>query len=335
MYFPSKEVDMKSKAMFVLIWGLLYSAPASAQVAAGNPEYDTVATAIPGVIAAGAKIAFLDDGYQGTEGPIALPDGSVVFTETQRNRLMRVDQDGNGSRWLFNTTGANGLAFDSQGRLIAVQTIPGKTAVAVIYPAGKETVLSNNYDGKPYGRPNDLVVDKKGGVYFTDPGPNAEPGAPPAPLPPAVYYIPPGGKSMQVATDVTRPNGIQLSPDERTLYVNDSRGEYLIAYDIQPDGSLRNRRNFAKYVGVTRDGGQITSGADGLAVDNEGRVYTTSNAGIDVFSPQGMHLGTIPVSRRPQNLAFSGRDKKTLYIVGRGATFRVPMIAQGYLGRVK
>ena len=328
---------MKSKVMLVLIWGLLYSAAASAQVAEGNAKYDTVATAIPGVIEAGAKIRFLQERFQGTEGPIALPDGTIVFTETNANRLMRIDPDGNRSRWLFNTGGANGLAFDSQGRLIAVQTIPGKTGVAVIYPAGKETVLSDNYDGKPYGRPNDLVVDKKGGVYFTDPGPNAEPGTtpPPPPLPPAVYYIPPGGKSMQVATDITRPNGIQLSPDERTLYVNDSRGENLIAYDIQPDGSLRNRRNFAKYVGVTRDGGQINSGADGLAVDNEGRIYTAANGGVDVFSTQGQHLGSIPVSRKPQNLAFSGPDKKTLYIVGRGGVFRVAMIAQGYLGRVK
>ena len=328
---------MKSIAVFVLIWGLFFSTTASAQVARGNPDHDTFATAIPGVISGGAKIQFLDDGYRGTEGPIALPDGSIVFTETRRNRLMRVDQDGNGSRWLFNTNGANGLAFDSEGRLIAVQTVPGKTAVAVIYPAGQKKVLSDNYQGKPYGRPNDLVVDKKGGVYFTDPGPNVPAGSsPPADaLPPAVYYIPPGGGAIQVATDITRPNGIQLSPDERTLYVNDSRGEHLIAYDIKPDGTLQNRRNFAKYVGVTRDGGRITSGADGLAVDNEGRVYTTSNAGLDVFSPQGQHLGTIPVSRRPQNLAFSGEDKRTLYIVGRGATFRVQMLAQGYLGRVK
>ena len=157
---------MRSLLTFVLAWGLVYSVTAQAQVAEGNPEYDTVATAIPGVIAAGARIRFLDDGYRSTEGPIALPDGSIVFTETRRNRLMRVDQDGNGSRWLFNTNGANGLAFDSEGRLIAVQTMPGKTAVAVIYPAGQEKVLSDNYEGKPYGRPNDLVVDKKGRGLF-------------------------------------------------------------------------------------------------------------------------------------------------------------------------
>lgn len=328
---------MRSFVTLVLAWILVYSVTASAQVAAGNPSNDTVATAIPGVIAAGTKIQFLQEGFRSTEGPIAIPDGTIIFTETAADRLIRIDPDGNRSRWLFNTGGANGLAFDSKGRLIAVQTIPGKTGIAVIYPEGSRAVLTDNFEGKPYGRPNDLVVDKKGGVYFTDPGPNAEPGTtpPPPPLPPAVYYVPAGGKAVQATKDITRPNGIQLSPDERTLYVNDSRGEYLIAYDIQPDGTLRNKRNFAKYVGVQRNGAEITSGADGLAVDSEGRVYTTSNAGLDVFSPQGQHLGTIPVSKRPQNLAFSGKDKKTLYIVGRGAAFKVQMLAQGYLGRVK
>ena len=328
---------MRSFVTLVLAWILVYSVTASAQVAEGNPANDTVATAIPGVIAAGTKIQFLQDGFRSTEGPIAIPDGTIIFTETAADRLIRIDPDGNRSRWLFNTGGANGLAFDSKGRLIAVQTIPGKTGIAVIYPEGSRAVLTDNFEGKPYGRPNDLVVDKKGGVYFTDPGPNAEPGTtpPPPPLPAAVYYVPVGGKAVQVTKDITRPNGIQLSPDERTLYVNDSRGEYLIAFDIQPDGSLRNKRNFAKYVGVQRNGADITSGADGLAVDSDGRVYTTSNAGLDVFSPQGQHLGTIPVSKRPQNLAFSGKDKKTLYIVGRGAAYKVQMLAQGYMGRVK
>ena len=322
-------------ATLVLAGTFIYSTAAFAQVEAGNPKFDTVATEIPGVIENGAKIRFLRERFNGTEGPIALPDGSVVFTETNANRLMRIDQDGNGSRWLFNTNGANGLAFDAQGRLIAVQTVPGKTAVSIIYPSGQEKVLSDNYDGKPYGRPNDLVVDKKGGVYFTDPGPNAKPGDPPAPLPPAVYYIPNGGKAVQVATDITRPNGVQLSPDEKTLYVNDTRGEYMIAFDIQPDGKLTNRRNFAKYSNVEREGGQISSGADGIAIDNEGRVYSAINGGIEVFSPQGQSLGIIPVSRKPQNLAFSGPDKRVLYIVGRGAAFRVSMIAQGYTGRAK
>ena len=102
---------------------------------------------------------------------------------------------------------------------------------------------------------------------------------------------------------------------------------------------LRNRRNFFKYIGVTRTAERIVSGADGMAIDSEGRIYSTSNGGVDVLSPQGQLLGTIPVGtpggRGPQNLAFAGRDKKTLYIVGRGAIFKAQMLAQGYMGRVK
>ena len=105
---------------------------------------------------------------------------------------------------------------------------------------------------------------------------------------------------------------------------------------MQPDGTLRNRRNFAKYVDVaTRPEGGFGSGADGLAVDSAGNVYTTSNGGVDVFNSQGRHLGTIRTPKHPQNLAFSGPDKKTLYLVGRNATFKVRMLAQGYMGRVK
>ena len=147
--------------------------------------------------------------------------------------------------------------------------------------------------------------------------------------------MPPGGRAILVADKITRPNGIQLSPDEKTLYVNDIRGESLLAFDIQPNGTVRNRRNFAKYAGVTEAEGGVASGADGLAVDSEGRIYIAGNAGIEVLSPQGRRLGIIPVSRKIQNLAFAGTDKKTLYLVGRGAAFKVQMLAQGYKGRAK
>src|SRR5262249_17461272 len=153
--------------------------------------------------------------------------------------------------------------------------------------------------------------DKKGGVYFTDPA-NTAPGTTPT-LPPAVYYIPPGGKAVKIADGIEFPNGVLLSRDEKTLYVNNTRGEYLLAFDIKPDGTVSNRRNFAKYEGVTSNNGQFTSGADGLAIDMEGRLYAATSTGVQVFSPQGQHLGTIPLSRPPQNLAFAGPEKKTLY----------------------
>lgn len=300
---------------------------------------ETTATAIPGVVAAGTRIEVIRSGFTGTEGPIGLPDGSLIFTETQANRITRIDKDSGAiSTFLENTNGSNGLAWDARGRLISVQTTPGATRVGVIYPKGSEATITDHYDGKPYGRPNDLVVSRGGTVYFTDPGPNQTPGQPPpAPaLPPAVYMVPPGGTAVQVATGIERPNGIMLSPDEKTLYVNNTNGEYMLAFDVAPNGTVSNRREFARYASVSRTpAGAVNSGADGLAVDAEGRIYCAAIGGVQVFDPKGEHLGTIPVSLQPQNIAFAGPDKRTLYIVGRGAAFKVRLLTPGFAGRGK
>jgi len=321
----------------VLVW-LSATAFAQQRAAPPPPATETIAPNIPGVVAAATKVEVIKEGFQGTEGPIGLPDGSLIFTETNASRITKIDKDNNTSTYLENTNGSNGLAFDSKGRLISVQTTPGQTKIGVVYPKGSEAVLTDSFEGKPFGRPNDLVVDKKGGVYFTDPGPNPQPGAAPAapPLPPAVYYVPPGGRAIKVAEGIERPNGIQLSRDEKTLYVNNTNGEYLLAFDIQADGTLRNRRNFAKYQGAAPGAnGGIVSGADGLAIDSQGRVYCATSAGVEVFSAEGRHLGTIPLSRAPQNLAFAGADKKTLYVVGRGAAYKVRLQTEGFKGRAK
>jgi gluconolactonase len=305
-------------------------APAAAPL---PPATDTVAPNIPGVVAGGTKVQVIKEGFDGTEGPITLPDGSLIFTETTANRITRIDKDGKTSTFLENTNGSNALSFDSKGRLYSVQTV--KMQVGIIYPKGSEKVLTDNYNGTVYARPNDLIVDKKGGVYFSDAGLNPDQNPPPPPMPLAVYYINPAGKTIRVAEGITRPNGVLLSRDEKILYVNDTNGEYLLAFDVQPDGTLRNRHNFAKYEGVTRTPTRITSGADGLAIDSQGRVYVCTQIGIQVFSPQGQHLGTIPLSRPPQNMAFAGPDKKTLYVVGRGAAYKIQMLSQGFKARAK
>jgi len=322
---------MKAKILVLCVCGVaLVRAQAPAPP---PPATDTVAPAIPGVVAAGTKVTVIKEGFQGTEGPIALPDGSVVFTETAASRLTRIDKDDNVSTFLENTNGSNGLAFDAKGRLISVQTTPGQTRVGVIFPKGSEATLEDGING----RPNDLTVDRKGGVYFTVPGPVTQPGgaAPPAPFVPLVFYIPPGGRAAKMAEGIESPNGILLSRDEKTLYINNTRGEYLLAFDVQPDGTLTNRRNFGRYEGVTKTPTGVSSGADGLAIDNDGRLYAATTAGVQVFSPEGKHLGTIPVSRPPQNLAFAGPDKRTLYVVGRGAAYKIQMLARGFLGRAK
>jgi gluconolactonase len=299
----------------------------------------TATPAIPGVAAAGTPVEVIKSGFSGTEGPVGLPDGSLIFTETQANRITRIDKDtGATTTFLENTNGSNGLGFDAKGRLLSVQTVPGQTRIGVIYPKGSVATLTDNFEGKPYGRPNDLIVAKNGGVYFSEPGPNATPGQPPTapPLSPAVYYISPAGKVARVAEGIERPNGVMLSADEKTLYVNNTSGEYLLAFDVKPDGSVGGRRNFAKYSKVTTaPAGGFNSGADGLAIDAEGRVYAATAAGVEVISPQGQTLGVIPVSLAPQNIAFAGADKKTLYIVGRGAAFKVRLQTAGYAGRAK
>ena len=138
-------------------------------------------------------------------------------------------------------------------------------------------------------------------------------------------------------TIIDRPNGIMLSPDEKTLYVN-TNSEYMLSFDVKGDGALENRRNFARYVDIPQHPPARGLGADGLAVDSEGRVYSATSVGVQVFSPQGQYLGTIGLSRRVQNLAFAGPDKKTLYVGSGGevgVVFKIPMLAQGYKGRAK
>jgi len=132
------------------------------------PATDTVAPDIPGVVAGGTKVQLLKEGLDGTEGPIAMPDGSVIFSEINANRLIRIDNAGTFSTFLENTGGTTGLQFDRQGRLYAAVVPWGSTKFSIIYPEAAKTVVIDNYDGKPFGRPNDLAILRNGGIYFTD-----------------------------------------------------------------------------------------------------------------------------------------------------------------------
>ena len=306
------------------------------------PATETIAPDIPGVVKGGTKVQVIVDGLKQTDGPSAMADGTLLYWDSMDRRIGKVAPDGTPSTFLSDTNGSSAIGFDSKGRLIAIENgTPNR--IVVIWPQDSKTILADNLDGKPFDAVNDLVVDKKDGVYFT----LANAGT--------VLYARPGAKVIKVFADpVERINGITLSRDETTLYVaTQSRvakttlsiadlakdgGEYILAFDVQPDGTVRNRRNFAKYEIVTeRPNGlpDVRFGGDGLTIDGDDRVYAATAAGIQVFSPQGRHLGTIPVSRNPNNLAFAGPDKKTLYIVARGAVYRVAMLAEGYKGRAK
>lgn len=319
---------------------LLLSTTASGQ-RQGAPQppapKEIVAAAIPGVIAAGTRIELVAFPVQSPEGSIGLPDGGgIIFAERgSADHITKVDASGHASTFVEKSNGSNGLGWDSKGRLIAVQRPRGNEKVGVLYPPTSVATLADNFEGKPFTGLNDLVVSMKDGIYFTDTE--------------GVYFLPPGGTVRRVTDVIKNPNGVQLSPDEKTLYANDKDGEYLLAFDVQPDGSLINRRNFGKYRSVTIPGHADPrlaedNGADGLAIDSDGRVYVATNLGVEVFSPRGEHLGVIPIGiwggeqnrlSKPANLTFAGPDKKTLYTVGSNAVYRVTLLAQGFKGRGK
>jgi gluconolactonase len=340
-------MGMKSKATFVALLCLLGAVMAFGQRggqagaqgrgqrggrAAIPPPDSFTAEAIPGVVAAGTKIELVKAGFPRTEGSVGMPDGSLLFCNT--DSIVKIDVAGNVSTFVEKSNQSNAMGYDPKGRIVSVQRAPGNEKVGVLYPPGGETLV-DSFEGKPFSRLNDLVVGKTGGVYFTDEN--------------GVYYLPPGGRvATRVISEIANPNGVILSPDEKTLYANDKDGPYLLAFDVAAAGTLSNRRNFAKYKSVRIPGSQDPlldedNGADGLTVDNDGRLYVTTNAGVEVFSPNGELLGVIASVwggesfnlRKPQNVAFGGPDRKTLYIVGAGAVFKVQLLAQGIQGRAK
>ncbi|SHG53731.1 gluconolactonase [Hydrocarboniphaga daqingensis] len=294
-------------------------------------------TAIAGVVAAGTPIDLIKDGFKGTEGPLAFGDGALLFTENQAGRIIKIDAAGTVTVHSEQTNGANALALAANGDLFAVQT--ANPRVGIIEPASRARTLAADFQGALFGRPNDLVLDQRGGVYFTDSGANANSPPPVStlkPAKPAVYYVTSDGRLQRLADDIERPNGVQLSPDEKTLYVANTLGDSLIAFDVAADGSVSRRRNFVRLEGWSQDEkGTWSSGADGLAVDADGRIYVATNAGVEVFSAQAQALGVIRLPKKPQNLAFAGNDKKTLYVVGRGAVYRIATLTSGYRGRAK
>jgi gluconolactonase len=307
--------------------GVLISTSAPAQRReAPSPPASIAATAIPGVVAAGTKIELVATGLGRTEGPVAMQDGSMLVSS--RNSIFKVDLSDNVTTFIEDSNQTGALGWDHQGRLISVQRARGNEKVGVLYPREQVITLADNYQGQPFDSPNDLALDKRGGMYFTDTQ--------------GIYYLPAGGSVTKIIDEVPRPNGVVLSPDEGTLYVHNKDGVYMLAFDVAPDGSISNRRNFARYKSVRIPGHADPSldednGADGMAVDSEGRVYAATNVGVEVFSPRGDLLGVMPVQwgaennsiRKPQNLAFGGPDRKTLYVVGAATVYKVRTLSQG------
>jgi gluconolactonase len=297
-----------------LAMSLALAAPALAgpnqpKLVAGEKE--TKIAAIPGVIAAGAKWERAWSGPMTADGMTGTPDGALFFAQEQSNSIWKLRPDGQTFvQWPY-IYGAGAVSVDAAGRVFTVErtcTDPGLRPVSgacadntrVVQLAPERKVLASAFaDGKTLGRLNDVAADGLGGAFFTQTG---------------VYHVGADGKVSVVAEgNGMFTNGLVMSTDGKTLYVTNRTT--IVAFDVGPDGSTSNRRDFAK-LGNEPQGG---FGADGLAVDSEGRLYATAGAGIYVFDKGGQQLGIIPTPRASITLAFAGPDKHTLYAGMMGA----------------
>ncbi len=270
------------------------------------------------IIAPGAKVEKLADGFSFTEGPAVDKKGNVYFTDQPNDRILVWSVDGKLSE--FGSFGrANGTYFDKNGRLLSCSDMDNE--IWSIGMDGSHTVLVTDFDGKKLNGPNDLWVHPKGGIYFTDPlykrnywtrDPKMQqPGE-------YVYYLSPDRKTVvKVATDLKKPNGIIGTPNGKHLYVADIGDSKTYVYDIQPDGSLANKKLFAPM------------GSDGMTIDNKGNIYLTGK-GVTVFNPKGEKIEHIPVEANwTANICFGGKDMKTLFITASQYLYGLKMNVKG------
>jgi gluconolactonase len=276
---------------------------------------------IPGVLGPGAVSELVQEGFVFTEGPVGTADGGLYFSDIRVSRTFYLDASGKISVVRENTNGANGLALTRDGELLFAEG-DGKR-ITQRNKDGSITAVTEGPTGVPLLAPNDLLVDPKGGIYFTDPGPRpVVPGRPTY-----VYYLPSGARQpILLDGSIARPNGLTLTGDGKTLIVDDTLNPTVFVYDVQPDGSVKNKRPFTQLRDIPTGS---ESGADGIAIDREDRVYITTVTGVQVFDAKGQYLGTIKVARQSANAAFAGADKQTLYITAREGLYRVRTLAKG------
>jgi gluconolactonase len=255
----------------------------------------------------------LATGFVFTEGPLWHPDGFYYFVDVRASMLYRVTPGRPHEVVREKTGGGNGTTFDLQGRLVLCE---GDNRRVVRQAAdGRFEVLMDRFEGKRLNRPNDVVCRSDGSIYFTDPGlrvPLAEREVPHA----GVYRVAPDG-AVGLVADFEYPNGLAFSPDERRLYVANTRwAQYIHVLDLDAEGRVLRRGIFADMSSDETDGVP-----DGMKVDVEGRVYCTGPGGTWVFGPDGARLGIIRTPEVPANLAFGGPDLRTLFFTARTSVY--------------
>jgi gluconolactonase len=270
------------------------------------------------VVADGAKPVLVASDYEFTEGPAVDRQGNVYFTDQPNNRILKWTEGKGVTVFMENAGRSNGLYFDRKGNLLACAD--EKNELWSITPDKKVTVLIRDFEGKKLNGPNDLWIDPKGGIYFTDPfykrpywtrtTQEIETCN--------VYYLSPDGKKLTMVMDgFNRPNGIIGSPDGKTLYVSDIAGGKTYSFKIQPDGTLTDRKLF------------VEMGSDGMTLDSKGNLYLTGK-GVTVFDKSGNKVDHIAIEEPwTANVCFAGKKGKTLFVTASKSVYTVQMKVKG------
>ncbi|MCE6990796.1 SMP-30/gluconolactonase/LRE family protein [Dyadobacter sp. CY323] len=272
------------------------------------------------IVAPGAQVEKLGDGYKFTEGPVADKDGNVFFTDQPNNKIHRWDAEtGEFSVFSDNAGRANGMYFDKKGNLVACSDEDNQ--VWSFDKNGKPTVLVTDYEGKLLNGPNDLWIDPKGGIYLTDPmykrdywkrDPKMQQDGQ------HVYYLLPNGKKLiRVDANLKQPNGIIGTKDGKKLFIADIGDNKTYVYDIQKDGTLTNRKLF------------VPKGSDGMILDSEGNLYITGK-GVTVFDKTGEQIAHFAISKGwTGNVCFGGKNNDLLFITAESAVYSLKMRVKG------
>lgn len=282
---------------------------------------------IPGIGKVGKPVK-LHGGFDFTEGPAADAKGNVYFTDIPKETIYKVDLDGKLSKFTETSNHANGLMFNSRGELCACE-MDGQIVAYDIATKKKRTII-DKHKGNRFNAPNDLVIDKSDGIYFTDPSFRA-----PKPMPQdklGVYYTDGKGTVTRLVDDLPNPNGVILSIDEKTLYVIPSGQPDMMSYPIEAPGKIGKGKVFCTLKAAK---GKKPGGGDGLTIDEKGNLYITSGIGLQVFDPSGKYLDVISLPEQPANVTFGGADFKTLYVTAQKSLYTVQMEVAGHLFAVK
>jgi gluconolactonase len=273
------------------------------------------------------SVELVQGDFEFTEGPAYdAASGKLFFSDIPANKIYTIDAEGKLGTYTADSYHTNGIVAGGPGKfagkLVACQ-MDGQL-VAYDPNGGKAEVLAKGYEGKRFNAPNDLVVDRDGGVYFTDPLFRA-----PEPLPQgiqAVYYRAADGTVSRVTGAIAAPNGVALSPDGKSLYVIPSMQAEMLVYPVTGPGKLGEGKTFCT---LKQPEGKSGTGGDGMVVDVEGNLYITSQLGVQIFSPSGEYRGVVTTPEVPANVTFGGEDRKTMYITARKGLYRVAMPIAG------